>query len=124
MDRSSSFPHWDAAMRKDPTVFPESIAADPEMLTYLTDAAELAPGQLAPRVGDPIELRSRRGGHEIEAWSAAGIRLGRLPPAERAALEGLLVEDGRPLRGRIIALVPRPHRIGAGRIHISVTTTD
>ncbi len=108
-------------MRKDPIVHAES-AADPGMLTYLTDAADLAPGQAAPRVGDAVELRPRRGGAEIEAWSAAGIRLGRLPPAERAALDGLLAEDGRPLRGRITALVPRPHQLGAGRIHISVTT--
>ncbi len=97
-------------------------AADPGMLTYLTDAADLAPGQVAPRVGDPIELRPRRGGAEIEAWSAGGQRLGRLPPAERAALDGLLAEGTGPLRGRITALVPRPHRTGAERIHIHVTT--
>ncbi len=110
-------------MRKDPTVHTESVAADPEMLTYLTDAAELAPGQAVPRVGDAIELRPRRGGAEIEAWSAEGRRLGRLPPAERAALDGLLAEGSLPLRGRITALVPRPHRMGFGRIHISVITS-
>ncbi len=111
-------------MRKVSIVLFEPATIDPEMLTYLTGAAELAPGQLAPRVGDAIELRPRRGGAEIEAWSASGIRLGRLPPAERAAFEGLLVEDGRPLRGRITALVPRPRQVGAERIHISVTTRD
>ncbi len=109
-------------MRKNPDVHSESAAANPEMLTYLTDAAELAPGQAGPRVGDPVELRPRHGGAEIEAWSAEGTRLGRLPPAERAALDGLLADGGRPLRGRITALVPRPRRMGFGRIHISVTT--
>jgi hypothetical protein len=103
-------------------VFPEPVVPDPEMLTYLTDAAEPAPGLPAPRVGDAIELRPRRGGRDVEAWSAAGIRLGRLPPAECAALDGLFAEGNPPLRGRITALVPRPHLLGAGRIHISVTT--
>ena len=94
--------------------------ASPELLTYLTDAAEPAPGQFGPRVGDPIELRVRRGGREIEVWSA-GIRLGRLPPAERAALDGLLPQGESALRGHISALVPRPLRIGSGRIHIRVS---
>jgi len=94
--------------------------ASPELLTYLTDAAEPAPGQFGPRVGDPIELRVRRGGREIEVWSA-GIRLGRLPPAERAALDGLLPQGEAALRGHISALVPRPLRIGSGRIHIRVS---
>jgi hypothetical protein len=107
-------------MRKDPTVHPEP-AADPELLTYLTDAAELDPGQAGPRVGDPVELRPRRGGAEIEAWSSEGRRLGRLPPAERAALDGLLAKGAGSLRGRITALVPRPLRLGFGRIHISVS---
>ncbi|SDB44008.1 hypothetical protein [Belnapia rosea] len=101
-----------------------AVSADPELLTYLTDAADVAPGQLAPRVGDPIELRPRRGGRDIEAWSAEGIRLGRLPPAERAALDDLIAATTLPLRGRITALVPRPHQIGAGRIHIRVTTAE
>ena len=94
--------------------------ASPELLTYLTDAAEPAPGQFGPRVGDPIELRVRCGEREIEVWSA-GIRLGRLPPAERAALDGLLPQGGSALRGHISALVPRPLRIGSGRIHIRVS---
>lgn len=110
-------------MRKDPDVPPATAAfADPELLTYLTDAAEAVPGQTGFRVGDPIELRPRRGGRGIEAWSVQGIRVGQLPPAECAAFDGLLAEGARTLRGRITALVPRSHQIGTGRIHISVIT--
>ena len=92
---------------------------DPDVLTYLTDAAETVPGQRPPSVGDAVELRPLQGGPEIEAWSDAGQRLGRLPPAERATLAGL-VEAPLPLRGRIAALVPRPRQAGTGRIHIRV----
>jgi hypothetical protein len=102
-------------------VSPTPDTANPELLTYLTDAAEPAPGQFGPRVGDPVELRVRRGGLEIDAWSATGTRLGRLPPAERAALNGLLPKGESALRGRISALVPRPLQIGSGRIHIRVS---
>ena len=94
--------------------------AGPELLTYLTDAADPVPGQSGPQVGDTVELRLRRGGQDIEAWSASGKRLGRLPPAERAALDGLMPSGAPPLRGRISAVVPRP--MSSGRIHIRVTT--
>jgi hypothetical protein len=98
--------------------------AGPELLTYLTDAVEPMPGQCGPRVGDPVELRLRRGGAEIEAWSTGGTRLGRLPPAECAALDGLLPGSDSRLRGRVSAVVPRPLRFGSGRIHIRISTTD
>ncbi len=98
--------------------------SSPELLTYLTDAAEPMAGQFGPRVGDPVELRVRGGGVEIDAWSAAGIRLGRLPPAERAALEGLMRSAAGHLRGRISAMVPRPLQLGSGRIHIRVSTAE
>ena len=91
-----------------------------ELLTYLTDAAMLVPGQAGPRVGDLLELRVRHGGREVEAWSATGVRLGRLPPAEREALDDLLTNDALRLQGRISAVVPR--RFGDGRIHIRVQT--
>ncbi|MBL6456844.1 hypothetical protein JMJ55_16015 [Belnapia sp. T6] len=98
-----------------------SAIVAPEWVTYLTDAAEPVPGHAGPRVGDPVELRPRRGGLEIEAWSAAGTRLGRLPPAERVAFEEWTLGSALPLRGRIAAVVPRPHQNGAGRIHIRVS---
>ena len=93
--------------------------ASPEVLTYLTDAAEPAPGQFGPRVGDRSNCasgaasgRSRSG---RRAFASGGF------PAERAALDGLLPQGGSALRGHISALVPRPLRIGSGRIHIRVS---
>ena len=86
-------------------------------VTYLTDAAEPGPGQPPPRVGDVVELRVLRAGQEIEAWTRFG-RLGRLPPSECAALDGLLPELAEPWR--ITAVVPRPRHTGTGRIHIGV----
>ena len=103
-------------------MFPETVTAEPELLTYLTDSVQPAPGQPAPRVGDVVELRVRRGGLEVEAWSAAGTKLGRLPPSERAALEGLLPRDETPLHGHISAVVPRPLLLAGGRIHIRFST--
>lgn len=103
-------------------MYPEPAAAEAELLTYLTDAAAPVPGQFGPRVGDSVELRMLRGGRDVEAWSSAGIRLGRLPPAEREALGGLLDGGAPPLQGRISAVVPRPLLLGSGRIHIRVTT--
>ncbi|MDN3568349.1 hypothetical protein QWZ14_28555 [Paeniroseomonas aquatica] len=100
---------------------PVSAVADAEMLTYLTDASLPVPGLSEPRVGDSVELRLLRGGREVEAWSTTGIRLGRLPPAEREALDGLLQGGALPLQGRISAVVPRPLLLGSGRIHIRVT---
>jgi hypothetical protein len=94
------------------------------LLTYLTDAAEPAAGQFGPRVGDSVELRVRGGGVEIDAWSATGTRLGRLPPAERAALDELLRRGAGHVRGRISAMVPRPLLLGGGRIHIRVSASD
>ncbi|MBV1798588.1 hypothetical protein [Siccirubricoccus sp. G192] len=56
------------------------MQADPDVLTYLTDATETKAGQRPPSVGDTVEFRLLRGGAEIEAWSDAGLRLGRVPP--------------------------------------------
>ncbi|MBK1659269.1 hypothetical protein CKO45_13590 [Paracraurococcus ruber] len=56
----------------------------------------------------------------IEAFSAAGERLGRLPPAERDALAGLIAGAGTSLPGRVTAVLPRPRGLGGGRVHISV----
>lgn len=89
-----------------------------EIVTHLIGTAEPQPGHAAPRVGDPVVLRRAQGGREIEAWSPAGLLLGRLPPAERDALSPL--PAGVAPRGRITALVPRPLLAGAGRIHIRV----
>lgn len=91
------------------------------LLTYLTGVAEPEPGGRLPRVGDAVHLRRLPNGRDIEAWSDGGGRLGRLPPAERNALAGLLAVAPGELRGRITALVPRPLLAGAGRIHIRVT---
>ena len=96
------------------------MSPDQDLLFHLTDAAEPPPGELPPRFGDAVELRPGRGGVEIEAWSVAGRRLGRLAPAERDALAGLLTGSDRPLQGRIEAIVPRPRAAGSGRIHIRV----
>jgi len=103
-------------------VYPAPVGTESDMLTYLTDSADPAPGQLAPRVGDAVELRILRGGRDIEAWSATGIRLGRLPPAEREALDDLLQIGTPALRAHISAVVPRPLNHGNGRIHIRVQT--
>lgn len=92
-----------------------------ELLTYLTGVAEPKPGGRSPRVGDAVHLRPLVGGPEIEAWSEGGVRLGRLPPAERDALAGLLTATPGALRARIAAMVPRPVLAGMGRIHIRVT---
>jgi len=90
-----------------------------DLLTYLT--GEPGPGVEHPRVGDPVELRVLQGGRAIEAYSAAGQRLGRVPPTERDVLVGLLPEGRLALPGRIAALVPRPRQEGNGRIHIAVS---
>lgn len=92
----------------------------PELLTYLTDAAEPGPALRPLRVGDAVELRLRPGGTEIEAWLPRGPRLGRLPPAERQALAPLIGAGPCSLRARIAALVPRPPHAGGARIHIRV----
>ena len=89
-----------------------------DLITYLT--GEPGPEVASPRVGDPVELRLLQGGQAIEAFSAAGQRLGRVPPAERDILAGLLPEGRACLPGRIAALVPRLRQQGAGRIHIRV----
>lgn len=96
------------------------MQGDPGVLTYLTEAQEPSPGENALCVGDPVVVRqcNRRG--RLEAWSATGRKLGSLPPAESAALSGLLTDGTGPLRGRIAALVPRPRLTGPGRIHIRV----
>ncbi|MDO9706823.1 hypothetical protein [Paracraurococcus lichenis] len=90
-----------------------------DLLTYL--AGEPGPGVERPRVGDPVELRVLQGGLSIEAFSAAGQRLGRLPPTERDALTSMLPEGRTAFHGRIAALVPRPRQLGDGRIHIRVS---
>lgn len=89
-----------------------------DLLTYL--AGEPGPDVESPRVGDPVELRVVQGGKTIEAFTAKGQRLGCLPPTERQVLAGLLPAGRSSLRGRISAVVPRPRRQGAGRIHIRV----
>jgi hypothetical protein len=97
------------------------MSGDPDLLTYLTDAAEIRPGDGALCVGDPVVLRQGTRGGKLEAWSASGRRLGALPPAESAALEDLLNGGTNALRGHIAALIPRPRLMGPGRIHIRVT---
>lgn len=92
---------------------------DLDLLTYLT--GEPGPGVASPRVGDAVELRVLQGGLAIEAFSAAGQRLGRLPPAERDVLASVLPAGRASFRGRIACLVPRPRQQGAGRIHIRVS---
>lgn len=89
-----------------------------ELLTYV--AGEPGPGIAPPRVGDAVELRALQGGRAVEAFSAAGQRLGRLPSVERDTLASLLPEGWASLRGQIDALVPRPCHPGEGRIHIRV----
>ncbi len=101
------------------------MSGDPGVLTYLTDATEFRPGDGALCVGDPVVLRQGIRGGMLEAWSTAGRKLGSLPPAESAALSGLLTDGrNRGLRGHIAALVPRPRLVGPGRIHIRVTEQD
>ena len=85
-----------------------------EMLTYLTEAAEPP-----PCLGDPLVLRLRQDGGEIEAFAPNGRRLGRVPPAEGAAL-GQWLAEGRAMPGRVSALVPRPGRGGVGRVHVTL----
>lgn len=98
------------------------MSGDPDVLTYLTDAADPRPGEGALCVGDPVVLRQDARGGRLEAWSAAtGRKLGSLPPAESAALSGLLTDGADRLRGHIAALIPRPRLMGTGRIHILVT---
>ena len=97
------------------------MSGHPDVLTYLTDSAEFRPGEGALCVGDPVVLRPGARGGKLEAWSPNGRRLGALPPAESAALEGLLTGSTDGLRGHIAALIPRPRLIGPGRIHIRVT---
>ena len=98
------------------------MSGDPDVLTYLTDAADPRPGEGALCVGDPVVLRHDTRGGRLEAWSAAtGRKLGSLPPAESAALSGLLANGADRLRGHIAALIPRPRMTGTGRIHILVT---
>jgi hypothetical protein len=90
-----------------------------DLLTYLI--GDLGPGIETPRIGDQVELRLLPSGFAIEAFSAAGQRLGRVPSADRDALTDLLPIRLAPLQGRIDALVPRPRQDGAGRIHIRVS---
>jgi len=94
------------------------VFQDTELLTYLT--GEPGPEVALPRVGDAVELRLASGGKVLEAFSAAGQKLGRVPPDERDALAELRPYGLVGLRGRITALVPRPLLEGAGRIHILV----
>jgi hypothetical protein len=95
------------------------VAEGLDLLTYLT--GEPGPEVTRPRVGDVVELRVLRGGLAIEAYSAAGQRLGRLPPSERDVFAELMPEGRLSFAGRISALVPRPPQQGAGRIHIKVS---
>jgi len=89
------------------------------LLTHLT--GEPGPEVTAPRVGDSVQLRLVAGGRVMAAYSAAGQKLGQVPPDERDVLAGLLPAGPGGLNGRIAALVPRPAQIGPGRIHIAVT---
>ena len=97
------------------------MSGDPDVLTYLTDAAEPRPGEGALCVGDPVVVRQGLRAGKLEAWSATGRRLGSLPPAESEVLSGLLTDGADRLRGHIAALIPRPRSLGPGRIHILVT---
>ena len=90
-----------------------------DLLTYLT--GEPATGVRSPQVGDTVELRLLPGGLSLQAFSAAGECLGRVPPADRDALADFRPANHGPLRGWISALVPRPGLPGAGRIHIRVS---
>ena len=90
-----------------------------DLLTYLT--GEPGPDVASPRVGDSVELRVLQGGLAIEAFSASGQRLGRVPPSERDILAEAMPSGRVSLRGRISALVPRPRQQGSGRIHIRVS---
>ncbi len=85
-----------------------------ELLTYLTNATEPP-----PCLGEAVVLRTRRGATDAEAFSATGRLLGRVPPAERAAL-GALLSDDHSLPGRVTALVPRPNQAGIGRVHVTL----
>ena len=98
------------------------MARDADPVTHLTDAVEPRPEEgLGPRVGDPVQLRLRPGGLEIEAWSPRlGRRLGRLPPDIRDSLAGLVGDGASIVSGRVSALVPRPGWPRGARIHISV----
>jgi hypothetical protein len=85
-----------------------------ELLTYLTGATEPP-----PCLGDAVVLRARQGASDAEAFSASGRLLGRVPPAERAAL-GTLLNEGHSVPGRVTALVPRPNQAGIGRVHVTL----
>lgn len=87
---------------------------DSEHLTWLTDAADPPPA-----VGDAVEVAVAKGA-EVLAFSAAGRRLGRLPPEEGQALAALLASRGGRAPGRVSAVVPRPTGAGGGRIHLRV----
>lgn len=100
------------------------MSGEPGVLTYLTDAMDSRPEEGALCVGDPVVLRQGLRGGKLEAWSTTGRRLGALPPAESAALSGMLTDSAGRLRGHIAALVPRPRLTGPGRIHIRVTEQD
>jgi hypothetical protein len=98
---------------EESTVFSET-----SLLTYLT--GEPGPEVAPPRVGDPVELRLLADGRVMEAYSASGQKLGRVPPDERDAVSGLWPAAPARWSGRITALVPRPRREDGGRIHILV----
>ena len=100
------------------------MSGDAGMLTYLTDATDFRPGDGALCVGDPVVLRLGVRGSKLEAWLPTGRKLGSLPPAESAALSGLMAHGTDRLRGHIAALIPRPRLMGPGRIHIRVTEQD
>ena len=85
-----------------------------EMLTYLTDSADPP-----PHLGEGLVLRIRPGSAEVHAYSDAGRRLGKVPPAEYAAL-GPLPMGGEGMAGRVTTLVPRPGRAGCGRVHVTL----
>lgn len=93
--------------------------AGAELLTYLTAAPALVTSGALPQAGDRLEFRRGRDGHAVEAWSAGGQLLGRLPPGEWNAIAAAL--SGPSAAGRITAIVPRPRAPGAGRIHIAVS---
>jgi hypothetical protein len=88
------------------------MLSEQDLVTYLTDAAEPP-----PQVGEEVVLRILRGGAELEAFTPTGRRLGRVPPAECAAL-GEVTAGQERLPGHVAALVPRPGLTGPGRIHL------
>lgn len=92
----------------------ESPMTERSLVTHLTDIAEPPPA-----LGEAVVLHRDATGTRAEAFTAAGRRLGRVPPADCAALQDLLPGPS-DLAGRVTALVPRPGLPGAARVHVEL----